>query len=79
MTKAADVKTVVDACTSAYGNVIHILVNVAGGLMGRKVLADIDEEFWAAVMNVNLKSVYLVSKEVVPDMTEGGAIVNFSS
>lgn len=79
MTKAADVKIVVDACTAAYGNVIHILVNVAGGLMGRKVLADIDEEFWDAVMNVNLKSVYLVTKEVVPYMTEGGAIVNFSS
>jgi 3-oxoacyl-[acyl-carrier protein] reductase len=79
MTKAADVKTVVDACTAAYGNVIHVLVNVAGGLMGRKVLADIDEEFWDAVMNVNLKSVYLVTKEVVPYMTEGGAIVNFSS
>jgi 3-oxoacyl-[acyl-carrier protein] reductase len=79
MTKAADVKTVVDACIAAYGNVIHVLVNVAGGLMGRKVLADIDEEFWDAVMNVNLKSVYLVTKEVVPYMTEGGAIVNFSS
>lgn len=79
MTKLADVNAVVDACVAAYGNVIHILVNVAGGLMGRKVLADIDEEFWDAVMNVNLKSVYLVTKEVVPYMTEGGAIVNFSS
>jgi 3-oxoacyl-[acyl-carrier protein] reductase len=79
MTKAADVKAVVDACIAAYGNVIHILVNVAGGLMGRKVLADLDEEFWDAVMNVNLKSVYLVTRAVTPYMTEGGAIVNFSS
>ena len=79
MTKAADVKKVVDACIAAYGNTIHILVNVAGGLMGRKVLADLDEEFWDAVMNVNLKSVYLVTREVTPYMTEGGAIVNFSS
>ena len=79
MTKAADVKTLVDACIAAYGNVIHILVNVAGGLMGRKILADLDEEFWDAVMNVNLKSVYLVTRAVTPYMTEGGAIVNFSS
>lgn len=79
MTKAADVKTVVDTCIAAYGNVVHILVNVAGGLLGRKVLADIDEDFWEAVMDVNLKSVYLVTKEVAPYMTEGGAIVNFSS
>jgi 3-oxoacyl-[acyl-carrier protein] reductase len=79
MTKAADVKRVVDACIAAYGNVIQILVNVAGGLMGRKVLADLDEEFWDAVINVNLKSVYLVTRAVTPYMTEGGAIVNFSS
>lgn len=79
MTKAADVKKVVDACTGAYGNTIHVLVNVAGGLMGRKILADLDEEFWDAVMNVNLKSVYLVTRAVTPYMTEGGAIVNFSS
>lgn len=79
ITKATDVKTMVESCVAAYGNIIHTLINVAGGLMGRKVLADIDEDFWDAVMNVNLKSVYLVTKEVVPYMTEGGAIVNFSS
>lgn len=79
MTKAADVKKVVKACTNAYGNVIHILVNVAGGLMGRKLLADLDEEFWDAVIDVNLKSVYLVTRETVNHMTEGGVIINFSS
>jgi len=79
MTKAADVKKVVNACIEAYGNEIHIVINVAGGLMGRKLLADIDEAFWDAVMNVNLKSAYLMIKETVPYMTNGGAIVNFSS
>lgn len=79
MTKAAEVNAVVEACTKAYGNVIHTLVNVAGGLMGRKPLAELDEEFWDSVMDVNLKSVYLVTRAVVPHMTEGGTIVNFSS
>lgn len=79
MTKTADVKKVVDECIAAYGNAIHILVNVAGGLMGRKLLTDLDEEFWDSVMNVNLKSVYLVTREVTKYMTEGGAIVNFAS
>lgn len=79
MTKAGDVKKVVDACVDAYGKIIHVLVNVAGGLMGRKPLTDLDEEFWDAVINVNLKSAYLVTREVVPHMTEGGAIINFSS
>ena len=79
MTKTADVKKMVEECVTAFGSTIHVLVNVAGGLMGRKVLADLDEEFWDAVIDVNLKSVYLVTKEVVPHMTEGGAIVNFAS
>lgn len=79
VTKAADVKSLVDACINEYGNVIHTLVNVAGGLMGRKLIADLDEDFWDAVIAVNLKSVYLVVKEVSPYMTEGGTIINFSS
>src|SRR5258706_9868652 len=55
MTKSADVKKVIAACIAAYGNVVHVLVNVAGGLMGRKLLADLDEEFFDAVIAVNLK------------------------
>ncbi|HTD94902.1 MAG TPA: SDR family oxidoreductase, partial [Chitinophagaceae bacterium] len=79
MTKASDVQQLVDACINAFGPVIHVLVNVAGGLMGRKPLADLDEAFWDSVINVNLKSAYLSTRAVVPHMTEGGAIVNFSS
>ena len=79
MTKTADIKNVIRACTKAFGETIHILVNVAGGLMGRKLLADIEEDFWDAVIAVNLKSAFLVTKEVVPHMTNGGAIINFSS
>ena len=47
--------------------------------MGRKPLLDLDEEFWNSVIAVNLTSAYLVTRAVVPYMTEGGAIVNFSS
>ena len=79
MSKAVDVRKVVEECTKAFGNVIHVLVNVAGGIMGRKPLAEITEEFWDSVIDLNLKSAFLVTKEVVPYMTEGGAIVNFSS
>lgn len=79
MTKAADVQQVVESCVTAFGNTIHILVNVAGGLMGRKVLADLDENFWDAVIDVNLKTAFLTTRTVVPYMTEGGVIVNFSS
>lgn len=79
VTKSADVANLVAICTERFGNTIHILVNVAGGLLARKPLADLDEEFWDAVMNVNLKSAYLAVRAAVPHMTAGGAIVNFSS
>jgi 3-oxoacyl-[acyl-carrier protein] reductase len=79
VTKSGDVKKLVNACVAAYGNIIHVLVNVAGGILGRKLLPDLDEEFFDAVIAVNLKSAYLVTREVVPYMTEGGSIVNFSS
>lgn len=79
MTQSADVQRVVADCRSRFGSEIHILVNVAGGLLGRKPLADIDESFWDAVMDVNVKSTFLVTQAVAPHMPAGSAIVNFSS
>ncbi|MEO7265725.1 MAG: glucose 1-dehydrogenase [Ferruginibacter sp.] len=76
---ASEVNQMVTYCREKFGDVIHVLVNVAGGLMGRKQLPDLDEAFWDRVMDVNLKSAYLTAREVSPFMTEGGAIVNFSS
>ena len=79
VTKSADVQGLSEECRSAFGDTIHILVNVAGGLMGRKQLPDLDEAFWDSVIDVNLKSVYLVTREIAPFMKDGGAVVNFSS
>jgi 3-oxoacyl-[acyl-carrier protein] reductase len=79
VTKQNDIEQMLSACIKEYGNTIHILINVAGGLKARKSLADIDEDFWKAVMDVNLTSVFLTTKAVVPHMLSGGSIVNFSS
>lgn len=79
VTKAGEIHKLVMKCREAFGQEIHILVNVAGGLMGRKKMDEMDEGFWDAVMNVNLKSAFLVTKAVLPYMPDGGAIVNFSS
>jgi 3-oxoacyl-[acyl-carrier protein] reductase len=38
-----------------------------------------EESFWDAVMSVNLKSVFLVTKAVLPHLVDGGAIVNFAT
>ncbi|MCG2617976.1 glucose 1-dehydrogenase [Terrimonas sp. NA20] len=79
MTKSAEVSSLINNCVAAFGEKIDILVNVAGGIMGRKPLADLDEEFWDLVIDVNLKSAYLAARAALPYMSTGGAIVNFAS
>jgi len=61
---------------------IDILVNNAGGLFqSRWTIEDVTEEQWDKVMNLNLKSQFLVCKSVVPHMKEMkyGRIINLSS
>lgn len=79
MTKAADVKKLFDEGVKAFGKRIDILVNVVGGLVGRKAITEQDEDWYNFLMDVNMKSCWLCTREVVPYMTEGGSIINFSS
>lgn len=76
---AAAVAALVAATQAAFGTRIDILVNLAGGMVARKPLAEIDEAFFHHVMDLNLKSVFLTTQAVVPHMGEGAAIVNFAS
>lgn len=79
MTKAADVERLVEETVKAFGDRIDVLVNVVGGLVERKSLAEMDEDFFDYVMKLNVTSAFLTTKSVVPHMTDGGSIVNFSS
>ncbi|QLC20785.1 glucose 1-dehydrogenase [Parasphingopyxis sp. CP4] len=79
MTKAADVAALIDASREAFGDAIHILVNVTGGLVERRTIEEMDEEFFNYVMQLNTTSTFLATKAVVPHMPEGGAIVNLAS
>lgn len=79
MTNTEDIAKFLNECKQNFGDKIDILVNVVGGLVARKTIEEMDEQFWDFLMTVNLKSVFLVTKAVVPLMTDGGAIVNFSS
>jgi len=77
--KAADLEHIVGVARSAGNGYLDILVNNAGGLVARKTIAEMDEAFWDEVIALNLKSVFLVTKAVLPYLRDGGAIVNFSS
>ena len=79
MTKQADVENLVAEAVKAFGGSIDVLVNVVGGLVARKPLAEMDEEFFDYVMRLNVTSAFLTTKQVVPHMREGSAIINFAS
>ncbi|MFS2108966.1 SDR family NAD(P)-dependent oxidoreductase [Sphingomonas sp. Sphisp140] len=79
VTKPAEVARLVEETTAAFGERVDVLVNVAGGMVARKTLADMDEAFFDHVMELNLKSTFLVTKAVLPHLGEGSAIVNLSS
>ncbi|WP_282294961.1 glucose 1-dehydrogenase [Stenotrophomonas sp. PS02289] len=79
VTDPAAVAAMVAATQAAYGPQIDVLVNVAGGMVQRRPLNEIDPAFFHTVMDLNITSVYLTTHAVVPHMPEGAAIVNFAS
>lgn len=79
VTKTAEVAALIAEAQKAFGQDIHILVNVTGGLVARKLLADMDADFWDHVMALNVRSAFLATQQVAPYMPAGGAIINFSS
>lgn len=79
MTKKADIDRLAQTARDKFGDEIHVLVNIAGGLVSRKSVTDMDENFWDFVMNLNLKSVFLVTQAFVPMMKAGASIINFAS
>ncbi len=79
MTKKADVDNLVAEARKAFGDSIHILVNNVGGLVARKKLAEMDEEFLNHVMSLNLNSTFLATQAVAPNMPAGSSIINLAS
>lgn len=79
LTKWDECFRLVEESQKAFGEKIHILVNNTGGLVARKKLHEMDEAFWDFLMDLNLKSVFMMHKAAVPHMPEGGSIVNLAS
>ncbi|MCL2650946.1 MAG: SDR family oxidoreductase [Candidatus Azobacteroides sp.] len=79
MTKAADVEKLFAECKKAYGEKLDILVNVVGGLVGRKKITEQDEAWYDFLMDVNMRSCWLCTRQAVPMMGKGASIINFSS
>ena len=81
VSKAAEVQAMVEATLARFGR-LDMAVNNAG-IAGpvRTPLADVEEAQWDALMDINLKGVWLCMKYEIPAMLKlgAGAIVNVSS
>lgn len=79
VTRSDDVKRIVDRTVSTFGRIDVLHNNVGTTKMGGPI--ELDESDWHVVMDVNLKSIFLTCKHVLPVMlSQGkGAIVNISS
>ena len=79
-TREADCQTMVARCLELFGSVdiLHNNVGIGDGDAGP---AHLEEAGWDRILAVNLKSVVLPCKHVLPTMREsgGGSIVNISS
>jgi NAD(P)-dependent dehydrogenase (short-subunit alcohol dehydrogenase family) len=79
VTSAADCQRVVEHTIREFGT-IDILFNNAG-IIRRASVVDLNEADWDRVMAVNVKSIFLMSKQVIPVMQKagGGSIINTAS
>jgi NAD(P)-dependent dehydrogenase (short-subunit alcohol dehydrogenase family) len=79
VTKNVDCERVVQRTVREFGS-ISILFNNAG-IIRRASIVELTEEDWDRVMAVNLKSIFLLSRLVIPVMIKagGGSIVNTAS
>ena len=72
LTRAEEVQKLKDFSIATFGDKLHILVNNAGGIIGRKKIFEQDEDFYDSVMNLNFKSLFLVTHAFVKYIPSGG-------
>lgn len=80
LTREVDANAMVKQTVAAFGG-LNILINNAGSLVARKLLSDMEADFWHKVMDINLTSMMLVTRAASPYLAknENSSIVNLAS
>lgn len=80
ITKEEEIKNLISIIIESHGR-IDILVNVVGSYIGGKSVIELEESDWDKMIDINLKSAFLISKHVIPLMISNhyGKIVHISS
>ena len=77
LNKPGDVDALVSRAVEQFGSV-DVLVNNTGGLVARQTIKEMSLEHWQTVMDLNLTSLFLMTRAVLQHM-ETGTIVNLAS
>ena len=77
VSKKVEVEAMIAAAVKEFGT-LDLMANNAG-IFPFVPFADMTEENWDKVIDVNLKSVFLCSQAAAKAMTDGGRIINISS
>lgn len=80
VTVSGDIAHLVDETLSSFG-AVDIVVNNAGMPQVNGPMLDVDEETFDRIFAVNVKSIYLMTRHILPVMRQigGGAIINTAS
>jgi len=77
VSSVASCKHLLDQTIKAFGKVDILVLNA--GIMGSKVLADVDEQFFDDHFTVNVKGPLFLVQAAAPLMQSGGRIIFFST
>ncbi len=78
VTKPDGIRSIVDRALTLFGGSVDVLYNNHGVIVGKHFLETTPEE-WDRVHDVDLKSVFFLSRWVAPHMRPGSSIINISS
>jgi 3-oxoacyl-[acyl-carrier protein] reductase len=80
VSKSADVAAMLAATLDAFGG-LHIVVNNAGTTHRNRPMLEVEEDEFDRIYAINVKSIYLTAKHIVPHFRKvgGGVFVNIAS
>ncbi len=80
LTIETDANVLVEKTVAALGG-LNILINNAGSLVARRMLSEMEVEFWQKVMDINLTSMMYVTRASVSHLAknDNSSIVNLAS
>jgi 3-oxoacyl-[acyl-carrier protein] reductase len=77
-TDEADTQAVAAKVVAELGG-LDVLVNNVGGMVARVPFEEMSYAHWRAVMELNIDSMFLMTKAVLGDLADGGRVINVAS